>query len=146
MMVNYKFNEGALIDELQYYIDSTYDKHYGGKIQTSEIMLDRDRGLEFFLGNIDKYSLRYGKKGSIDDQRNDLMKIAHYSILALYAHDKKYGVQTDESMVQLDLSDYDTITLTNYDGDSDITFDSSQFTLDDGALNETFTINLGDSK
>lgn len=146
MMVNYKFNEGALIDELLYYIDSTYDKHYGGQIQTSEIMLDRDRGLEFFLGNIDKYSLRYGKKGSIDDQRNDLMKIAHYSILALYAHDKKYGVQTDESMVQLDMSDYDTITLTNYDGDSDISFDLPQFTIDDGALNETFTINLDDSK
>lgn len=145
-MIDYKFNEGALINELLEYVKSTYGQHYGGQIQTSEIMLDRDRGLEFFLGNIDKYSLRYGKKGSVQDQRSDLMKIAHYAILALYAHDKKNSVQSDDFMVQLNLSDYDSITMNNYDGDSDITFDCPVITLNDGDINETFTINLDDPK
>ena len=41
--------------------------------------------------NIDKYSNRYGSKGTVDDYRKDLMKIAHYAIIALYCHDKKYS-------------------------------------------------------
>jgi hypothetical protein len=68
---SYKFNEGALIDELRHYIDSTYG-----------------HGLGFFLGNVDKYNARYGKKGTPDDHRKDLMKVLHYGLLALYEHDR----------------------------------------------------------
>ena len=41
----------------------------------------------FTIGDIIKYASRYGKK----DGRNraDLLKILHYSILALYVHDKE---------------------------------------------------------
>ena len=85
----YKFNEGALIKELQTYIDATYKSHYGqGKIQTSEVIIDRGNGLGFFLGNIDKYNSRYGNKGNSSDHRKDLMKVLHYALLALYEHDR----------------------------------------------------------
>mgnify|MGYP000247503920 FL=1 len=86
---NYKFNEGALIEELQTYIDSTYGQHYGqGGLQSSEVIIDRGHGLGFFLGNVDKYNARYGKKGTSDDHRKDLMKVLHYGLLALYEHDR----------------------------------------------------------
>ena len=87
--LNYKFNEGALIKELQAYIDSTYDAHYGqGGVQSSEVIVDRGHGLGFFLGNVDKYNARYGKKGDVKDHRKDLMKVLHYALLALYEHDR----------------------------------------------------------
>lgn len=87
------FQEHTYIDELKNYINSTYQQHYAhdGRLQSTEVIIDRGRGLEFCLGNIDKYSNRYGSKGTVDDYRKDLMKIAHYAIIALYCHDKKYS-------------------------------------------------------
>ena len=77
MAVDYKFNEELLVEEVMDYINSTYDAHYGANgLQSSEVIVDRGRGLDFFLGNIDKYNGRYGSKGeSPDDYRKDLMKI-----------------------------------------------------------------------
>jgi hypothetical protein len=46
------------------------------------------------MGNIDKYSNRYGKKGTSEDARKDLIKIIHYGILALYTHDLQDGDTT----------------------------------------------------
>jgi hypothetical protein len=91
--VKHCFQEHTYIEELQNYINSTYQQHYAhdGRLQSTEVIIDRGRGLEFCLGNIDKYSNRYGSKGSPDDYRKDLMKIAHYAIIALYCHDKKYS-------------------------------------------------------
>lgn len=87
----YKFDEDKYISELKDYVDKTYNQHYAGnnKIQTMEILIDRNRALDFCLGNIDKYSNRYGFKGNAKDQRNDILKILHYAILLLYVHDKK---------------------------------------------------------
>ena len=46
----------------------------------------------FFLGNVDKYNARYGKKGETPDEfRKDLMKVLHYVLLALYEHDRTYS-------------------------------------------------------
>ena len=59
----YKFNEDVLVREFMDYIDSTYKGHYGqGGLQSSEVIVDRGHGLGFFLGNVDKYNARYGKK------------------------------------------------------------------------------------
>jgi hypothetical protein len=90
MKPNYKFNEGNLIAEIQQYIDSTYNAHYGqGGLQSSEVIIDRGHGQGFFHGNIDKYNGRYGKKGETPDEwRKDIVKIIHYALLALYEHDR----------------------------------------------------------
>ena len=46
----------------------------------------------FFLGNVDKYNARYGKKGETPDEfRKDLMKVLHYGLLAMFEHDRKYN-------------------------------------------------------
>ena len=39
------------------------------------------------MGNVDKYANRYGKKGTADDARKDLMKILPYALIQLYVHD-----------------------------------------------------------
>jgi hypothetical protein len=93
----YKFNEGNLIAEFQDYIDSTYNAHYGqGGLQSSEVIIDRGHGQGFFHGNIDKYNGRYGKKGETPDEwRKDIVKIIHYALLALYEHDRVWGLEEE---------------------------------------------------
>ncbi len=87
--INYKFSEGALIKELQAYIDNTYDGHYSkNQFQSTEFISDCGHGIGFAIGNILKYAQRYGKKGTPEDARRDLMKVLHYSIIALHEHDK----------------------------------------------------------
>ena len=87
--INYKFSEGALIKELQAYIDNTYDGHYSkNQFQSTEFISDCGHGIGFAIGNILKYAQRYGKKGTHEDARRDLLKVLHYSIIALHEHDK----------------------------------------------------------
>ena len=92
-MTNYKFNEDILLEEIRAYIDKTYEGQYSeNTFQSTEVIMARGHGEGFCMGNIDKYSNRYGKKGETpEDYRKDLMKIIHYGILALYNHDKTYG-------------------------------------------------------
>ena len=87
--INYKFSEGALIKELQSYIDQTYTGHYSkNKFQSTEFISDCGHGIGFAMGNILKYAQRYGKKGTTADHRKDLQKVLHYAIIALHEHDK----------------------------------------------------------
>ena len=86
--IDYKFNERELIEEFQEYIDSTYDSHYSkDKFQATEFIIDGGHGTGFCIGNVLKYAQRYGKKGTDDDARKDLMKVLHYALIQLYVHD-----------------------------------------------------------
>ena len=85
---NYKYNEDALIKEFKAYIDATYSQHYSrDKFQATEFIMDGGHGTGFCVGNVLKYAQRYGKKGSQEDARKDLMKVLHYALLQLYVHD-----------------------------------------------------------
>ena len=86
--IDYKFNEDKLITEFKSYIDSTYNSHYSQNgFQSTEIIIERGHGTGFCMGNIDKYSNRYGKKGNKIEQRKDLVKIMHYALIQLHIHD-----------------------------------------------------------
>lgn len=86
--VDYKYDEGAALAELKSYIDSTYDEHYSkNKFQATEFIIDGGHGEGFCIGNIMKYAQRYGKKDG--KNKKDLMKILHYTIIALFVHDKE---------------------------------------------------------
>ena len=62
-MTNYKFNEDILLEEIRAYIDKTYEGHYSeNTFQSTEVIMARGHGEGFCMGNIDKYSNRYGKK------------------------------------------------------------------------------------
>lgn len=87
-MINYKFNEDNILKEIHKYIDETYSQHYSTtKFQSTEIIIDRGHGTGFCMGNIDKYSARYGKKDGYN--KRDLMKVIHYAIIQLSIHDKE---------------------------------------------------------
>tara|TARA_B100000575_G_scaffold116457_1_gene92684 strand:- start:44 stop:373 length:330 start_codon:yes stop_codon:yes gene_type:complete len=88
--INYKYAEDRTLKELREYINKTYDQHYSqNKFQATEFVLDSGHGTGFCIGNILKYAQRYGKKGTKEDARKDLLKVIHYGIIALYNHDKQ---------------------------------------------------------
>ena len=88
--MKYKYKEDKLLQELKQYIDATYGEHYSrDKFQATEFIIDSGHGMGFTLGNVMKYTQRYGKKGERADWRKDLMKVIHYAIIALYVHDLK---------------------------------------------------------
>jgi hypothetical protein len=91
--IDYKYSEGRILDELKFYIDNTYGEHYSqNKFQATEFIMDSGHGEGFCIGNIMKYAQRYGKKEGRN--RKDLLKVIHYSIMALHNHDELYGSKT----------------------------------------------------
>lgn len=88
--IQYKYNEDQLVADLKKYVDETYGEHYAqNKVQTTEFVIDAGHGEGFTLGNIIKYTQRYGKKAG--KNRADLLKVLHYGLMALYVHDQKEG-------------------------------------------------------
>ena len=88
-LADYRYNEHALIQELQEYVDSTYSEHYSkNKFQATEFIIDGGHGEGFALGNILKYTQRYGNKDG--KNRKDLLKVLHYALIALHVHDLEH--------------------------------------------------------
>ena len=88
--IEYRYAEDRILKELAEYIDNTYEQHYSqNKFQATECILDSGHGEGFCIGNILKYAQRYGKKGTKEDARKDLLKVIHYGIIALFNHDKE---------------------------------------------------------
>ena len=84
----YKFDEKKSIEEIKKYIDLTYEQHYAqNKFQATEFIIDSGHGTGFCIGNMMKYTQRYGRKGNLIEWRKDLMKVIHYAIIQLYIHD-----------------------------------------------------------
>ena len=88
--ISYKYSEDRILKELKEYIDKTYDQHYSqNKYQSTEFIIDSGHGTGFCIGIIQKYAQRYGKKGTKEDARKDLLKVIHYGIMSLHNHDKQ---------------------------------------------------------
>ena len=86
--INYKFSEYENLIALKDYVDSTYNQHYSkSKFQATEFIVDSGHGEGFCIGNILKYSQRYGKKEG--KNRSDLLKVLHYALIALHVHDQE---------------------------------------------------------
>ena len=84
--IDYKYSEDRILKEMAEYIDKTYNAHYShNKFQATEFIMDSGHGEGFCIGNILKYSQRYGKKDG--KNRNDLLKVIHYGIIALYINE-----------------------------------------------------------
>jgi hypothetical protein len=84
----YKYNEGKILHDITEYVNKTYGEHYSqNNYQATEFIIDGGHGIGFTIGNILKYAQRYGRKGTPEDWRKDLMKVIHYAIIALHVHD-----------------------------------------------------------
>jgi hypothetical protein len=80
----YKYDEDQIVAQIVAHIASTYGAHYVGRnnVQSLDLIFSTDNGLGFTIGNAMKYLARFGKKKGRN--REDLLKAAHYVILALY--------------------------------------------------------------
>lgn len=95
--IDYKYHEDRYLSELRAYIDATYDQHYSrNKFQATEFIMDSGHGTGFCVGNIMKYAQRYGRKGTPEEWRKDMLKVIHYAMMQLYVHDKEN--LTDETI------------------------------------------------
>ena len=83
----WRFGEDRHLSELTRYIENTYGSHYAASgvegIQAFDAILAAGAGIGFCVGDIIKYAMRLGKKDGWN--RKDVLKIAHYSLLLLYA-------------------------------------------------------------
>lgn len=99
----YKYNEAELIQQLQAYVDSTYDQHYSqNNFQATEFIIDGGHGMSFCIGNILKYAQRYGKKDGYN--RKDLMKVLHYALISLYVHDLEHSSEKKSDYPVIDIN------------------------------------------
>jgi len=81
---SFKYNEDLIINELYAYIKKTYGGHYGDRVQAQDLIISSGHAEGFYIGNVIKYASRYGKKNG--KNKDDLMKVLHYTILALNNH------------------------------------------------------------
>jgi hypothetical protein len=82
--IEYSFNEKDVLKELNEYIDTTYSSHYtndNNDIQGLDVWKARGTMTDSCIDTAIKYLIRYGKKDGYN--RKDLLKSAHYIILAL---------------------------------------------------------------
>ena len=87
-MIDYKFNEKELCEQLLEYINKTYDGHYSkNKFQSTEFIVDCGHGEGFCIGNILKYAQRYGKKNGYN--KEDILKIIHYAMILYYINENE---------------------------------------------------------
>lgn len=84
----YKYAEGQIISDLKTYIDRTYGSHYGDRVQAQDLIISSGHAEGFYVGNVIKYAARYGKKNG--HNKDDLMKVLHYAVLALNYHNCNY--------------------------------------------------------
>ena len=105
--IEYKFSEDKSLKLLKDHIDKTYSSHYSkNKFQSTEFITDAGHGTGFCIGNIMKYAQRYGKKGTAEDHKKDLLKILHYAIIQLHIHhEQTYGVNQSADERQLMLGE-----------------------------------------
>ena len=88
--IDYRYNEGELLRQIQLYIDKTYGQHYSqNKFQATEFIIDSGHGVGFCVGNVMKYAQRYGRKDGFN--RADILKVIHYAIILLNVHDTHHA-------------------------------------------------------
>jgi len=82
---SYKYAEGQIISDFKKYVDKTYDQHYKTEdksIQCFDAWIALGEATPTFRNTALKYLWRYGKKNGND--KNDLMKVLHYTLMCLY--------------------------------------------------------------
>ena len=82
----YKYAENQIIADFKAYIDRTYGEHYkvSNNIECFDAWIALGTASSTFRDTAIKYLWRVGKKGTLEDQKKDLMKAMHYVLLCLY--------------------------------------------------------------
>jgi hypothetical protein len=89
--IQYKYSEDRVIADFKAYIDKTYSQHYQteNNVQCFDAWIALDDATPTFRNTALKYLWRYGKKNG--NNKDDLMKVLHYTIMCLYNDHYKDG-------------------------------------------------------
>jgi hypothetical protein len=89
--ISYKYAENHIIEDFQLYIDKTYNQHYQteNNVQCFDAWIALDDATPTFRNTALKYLWRYGKKNG--NNKDDLMKVLHYTLMCLYNDHYKDG-------------------------------------------------------
>jgi predicted ATP-dependent protease len=89
--LKYKYDEGKIIADFKAYIDKTYSQHYQteNNVQCFDAWIALDDATPTFRNTAMKYLWRYGKKNG--NNKDDLLKVLHYTIMCLYNDHYKKG-------------------------------------------------------
>jgi hypothetical protein len=88
----YKYAENEIISEFHDYIDKTYEEHYktnDKSIECFDAWIALGDSTDTFRNTALKYLWRYGKKNG--NNKADLMKALHYTLMCLYVDHYKDG-------------------------------------------------------
>lgn len=91
-MINYKYEEDKIVEDLKKYLDSTYSEHYmteDSSIECFDAWIALGDSTLTFRNTALKYLWRYGKKKG--NNKDDLMKALHYIVMMLYVDHYKQG-------------------------------------------------------
>jgi hypothetical protein len=80
--MEYRYNEGGVLNELAEYVNNTYSEHYVTEgFQIQDVFLHLNIAEPFCRANAIKYLYRFGDKNG--KNKKDLLKALHY-IMLLY--------------------------------------------------------------
>lgn len=94
--MKYNYNEDTTLDEILGYVTSTYGEHYAGQQEIQLFDYWQSLGIltPVAIGTAMKYLARFGKKEGAN--RKDLLKAAHYILLALWDQSLKDQAATEQ--------------------------------------------------
>ena len=95
--INYRRNEDKIIQEIQDYVDTTYQAHYesGSGRNVCDDWDDMGIAKEAYMSNIVKYAKRFGKKDGKNPK--DLLKVIHYAFLLYHFSDLPFTEDAKET-------------------------------------------------
>jgi len=83
--------EKKALKDLETYVLGTYAEHYAKNgTQAIDLIIDSGMGVPHSLACVIKYAARLGKKDGATP-KHDLLKMAHYCLIALVALEKTEG-------------------------------------------------------
>lgn len=83
--------EKKALKELESYVLGTYAEHYAKNgTQAIDLIIDSGYAVEHSMACVIKYAARFGKKEGAKP-KHDVLKMAHYCLIALVALEKNGG-------------------------------------------------------
>lgn len=83
--------EKKALKKLESYVLGTYAEHYAKNgTQAIDLIIDSGYGVDHAMACVIKYAARQGKKEGATPE-HDILKMAHYCLLALVALEKNEG-------------------------------------------------------
>lgn len=83
--------EKKALKDLETYVLGTYAEHYAKNgTQAIDLIIDSGYGVDHAMACVIKYAARQGKKEGATPE-HDILKMAHYCLLALVALEKNEG-------------------------------------------------------